>query len=264
MQEFQAEHDESNAALKQELQEKKSVHEENIRLSSSIKRMIVQLKKTKEEFAVADEENVMLQARVKNLEDMAVGAKEVSSNFRERLLAYTAAESKLRKLRKENEELIDELKKQNREFDKGKKKTDSYKRRYDTLKQEILGHKTKANELQGNLDTLKDECEKLTEKCEEYQRKVKAHQEMDDKKDTTENRMIEELKGEIEQAKRDQELSQRKIDDKLSVVNQVQERITTLEQQIGYFNMLIRLIHKSTAGPDALPKEAVKYMKKQK
>lgn len=264
LQVFQAESSENSSMLKQHIKEKKLVNDENIRLQSSIKRMQVQIKKYKEDFATADEENVMLQAKVKNMEELAVGVKEVQTNFRERLLAYTAAESKLKKTKADNEQLIAELKNQNRLFDKEKKKTDGYKRRYDTLKQEIQGYKTQAKEMQEKLDILKEDCGKLSEKCEETQRKVKAHQDMDSKRDTTQNAVIEQLKEEIEQAKHDQELSQRRIDDKLSVVNQVQERITTLEQQIGYFNMLIRLIHKSTAGPDALPKEAIKFMKKQK
>ena len=256
--------DEHTSSMVAEQEQNRSFTETNAHLKHQLSQNREKIKSLSERLKELEDTNATLAQQVDCLQRRSNQTSLRAAGMRTKLSSITQLEAALRKVLESNEKLDGTLQQLKGQEEKDKATITQMKSQLENLKLKFAAIQQKNSQITKILAAHETEKEQLAQQCSSLQKNIKAltrEKAQLTESETESSKLCHELKCELAQAQHERDRTVKKVESRTRTVNELQERLTSLEDHYMDFQMLVKLIHKTTEPNQRLPPALSSFMK---
>lgn len=257
--------DENSSSVISEQEQNKSISGENKQLRRQVHQSTRKIRELSTRMKELEDGNLSLAQQLESLQQRSSG----SSSSREpgvktKNTSMALLEEKLKKEKEIYEGLFEESKQLRVKSEKHRKKIEQLKQKMVSMKRKYSAMSKKNVKITKSIEQNQSTREILKDKCSSLQQDLSLiTQEKDQLAESEEEntRMLDSLQLELERVKHERDTSTKKSESRGKTVTDLQERVTALEDRHNELQLLIKLIHKTTAPRQRLTTTMASFLK---
>ncbi|OHT08011.1 hypothetical protein TRFO_23631 [Tritrichomonas foetus] len=256
--------DQSSAMIQDEQIQRKNMDEENAQLKKSLAASKFRTKKLSEQVKELEGANIALSQQLESMKKNASSASIRESDVRAKINCITQLETSLHKSEETVTKLQNQIKQLKTAAENDRKQSEKYKQKIAKMKKSKFSQRHQANNLANNINELEHEKNELQKALSQYDKEMKnliAYKDKLEKAKEDADIAMHNLKLEMERVQKNRDEIVAKAEMRIQKVDDLQDKINLLEDQNREFQMLVKLIHKTTHPNQALPQTILSFMK---
>ena len=256
--------DQSSAIIQDEQNQRKVIDEENSQLKKSLSSIRTKNRKLNDQVKDLENLNIALSQQVEVLKKNSACSSVRESDVRSKIISIAQMENNLKKSEETISKLENQIKQLREKGEKDRKQVELYKQKLSKIKKGKKVQLQNNNRLIDNIQEIEEAKVHLEKQVEEYEKENKLLKDQNAEHEKTEAELKKEimhLQYEIDHMHKNNEEIFNKAEIKMQSVDDLQDRISKLEDRNREFKMLVKLIHKTTNPNKALPQTVVSFMK---
>ena len=256
--------DQSSAQYQEEQNHRKNIDEENSQLKKTVNSTRARNKKLSDQIKELEAINLNLTQQVEILKKSASSSQIRDSDMRAKLISISQLENSLKKSEENNAKLQSQVKQLKDAAEKDRKQFETYKQKIANLKKTKQSNMLKLQNLCDNLQELEQENGDLKQALAQREKELRAvtfEKQSLEKAEAEASITINSLKLEMQKSLQSSNDVLNKAEMRMRDVDELQSRINDLEDKNREYQMLVKLIHKTTHPNQALPQTILTFMK---
>lgn len=256
--------DQSSQIIQEEQIQRKNCDEEIEKLKKSLTISKSKNKKLNDQIKEMDSMNATLNNQVESMKKASTTSCNRETDVRTKASYIAKLEAQIKTLQENNTHLQTQLGQLRANADKERKQTESIKQKMSKMKKQKQSRLMQAQNLTTNLQELDQENNDLKQLLAQREKELKTQVQQNQIHERNEedlNLQIDNLKIEMSRVQKNRDEIVAKAEMKIQNVDKLQTRIDQLEEQNREYQMLVKLIHKTTYPNQTLPKTIISFMK---
>ena len=255
--------DNANSILAEQ-EQNRSYTEANENLKRQLNQNRERIKVLTEKVKELEDANLSMSKQVECLQRRTNQTSLRAANIRTKLSSIAQMEATIRKVQESSQKLDGTIQQLKGQEEKDKATIKQMESKLENIKIKFESAQQKNEEIKRILSENETEKQQLAGQCTSLQRNVKSlTQEKEQLEESEEERSkrCQDMKVELAQVEHERDVAMRKVESRTKAANELQERLTLLEDRYMYFQMLIKLIHKTTEPNQRIPPAISSFMK---